>query len=270
MHGMRLKTRSAARARRGCRCQPFCGGLASSADAKYGRPGPRPTAASHRRLQGRDRLLADGPALDLRRPVHPGPALRARVRDEGHQHRQRAQDRADARRRRHRSGQGRLGREGPDRQGLQDPRRHRLVGRRAPDGAARGAEQDPLHLRPRRDGRGHRDQQVHVPLGPPDLSGRQDLGDVPQGRRPEGRRLRAGLGVRRRQLRRRERGRRRPGPQRSAGSSCRSRRRTSRRSRSRPSRRTRTCSSSPGPARPGPRCTARSRSRACSASRTRS
>ena len=123
--------------------------------------------------------------------------------------------------------------QGPDRQGLQDPRRQRLVGRRAADGAARRAEQGALHLRPGRDRRDHGNQQVHVPLRPPDLPGREDRGDVPQGRRQEGHRLRAGLGVRRRQLRGRQLDRRLAGPQRSAACSCRSRRRTSRRSRSR-------------------------------------
>ena len=106
--------------------------------------------------QGRDRLLAHGPARRLRRRVHPGPALRARVRDEGHEQGQRPHDRADARRRRHRSGEGRRGGQGPDRQGLQDHRRQRLVGRRAADGAARRAEQGPLHLRPGGDRRDHR------------------------------------------------------------------------------------------------------------------
>ena len=58
------------------------------------------------------------------------------------------------------------------------------------------------------------DQQVHVPLGPPDLPGRQDRGDLPEGRRQEGDRLRAGLRLRRRQLRGRQLDRRLAGPQR--------------------------------------------------------
>ncbi len=173
----------------------------------------------HRRVgervvQGRDRLLADRPAGRLRRRVHPGAPLRARVRDQGHDEGERSADRADARGRRHRSDQGRVGSEGPDRPGLQDHRRHRLVGRRAPAGPARRAEQDPLHLGAGRLGCDHRDQQAHVPVGSPDLPGRQDRGHVPPGRRQEGHRLRAGLGVRGGQLRRRERDRRLAGPQR--------------------------------------------------------
>ena len=67
-----------------------------------------------------------GPAGRLRRRVHPGPALRARVRDEGHDEGQRSPDRADDRRRRHairRRPSPPV--EGPDRPGLQDPRRQR-------------------------------------------------------------------------------------------------------------------------------------------------
>ncbi len=71
-----------------------------------------------------------------------------------------------------RPGQGRLGREGPDREGLQDHRRQRLVGRRPAARAARGPEPGPLHLGPGRVGRHHGDQQVHVPVGSPELPGR--------------------------------------------------------------------------------------------------
>ena len=120
------------------------------------------------------------------------------------------------------------------------------------DGAARRAEQGALHLRPGRHRRDHRHQQVHLPLRSPDLPGREDRGDLPRGRRQERDRLRAGLGLRPRQLRGRQPDRRRAGPQGRAGCWCRSRRRTSRRSPSRSSRRTPTCSSSPGPARPRP------------------
>ena len=77
------------------------------------------------------------------------------------------------------------------------------------------------------------DQQVHLPLRPPDLPGREDRGDVPQGRRQEGHRLRAGLGVRASATTRpstRSSARR---VTTSAGCWCRSRRRTSRRSHSR-------------------------------------
>ena len=86
---------------------------------------------------------------------------------------------------------------------------------------------------PAADGRDHRDQQVHLPLGPPDLPGREDGRDVPQGRRQERDRLRAGLGLRQRQLRcgqLRSSARR---VTRSASCWCPGRRRTSRRSRSR-------------------------------------
>jgi hypothetical protein len=64
------------------------------------------------RLQGRDRLLAHGPARCLRRRVHPGPPLRARVCDQGHDEGQRPLDRADRRRRRHRPDEGRRRRQG--------------------------------------------------------------------------------------------------------------------------------------------------------------
>ena len=166
-------------------------GFAGSAEAKL----DVGTGSTRGRLvQGRNRLLPHGAARGLRRRVHPGPALRARLRDPGQGDGQRPQDRADDRRRRHRSGEGRRRRQGPDRQGLQDPRRQRLVGRRAPDGAARRAEQGALHLRPGRHGRDHRHQQVHLPLRAPDLPGREDRGDVPQGHRQERDRLRAGLG----------------------------------------------------------------------------
>ncbi len=128
---------------------------------------------------------------------HPGASVRPRVRDEGHERGQRPQDRVHARRRRHRSGQGRRRREGPDRQGLQDHHRHGVVRHRPPARAARRPEQDPLHLRPGRDRRGHRDQQEHVPLGPAELPGRPRRELVPRRRRREERhRLRAGLGVR--------------------------------------------------------------------------
>ena len=98
--------------------------------------------------QGRHRLLTHGAARELRRAVHPGPSVRPLVRDEGHQRGQRTEDRAHHGRRRGRPGEGRLGGEGPDRQGLQDPRRQRLVGRRPSGRSARRAEQDPVHLRP--------------------------------------------------------------------------------------------------------------------------
>ena len=85
-------------------------------------------------------------------------------------------------------------------------------GCRAPDGAARRAEQGPLHLRPRsRGSRDHRHQPLYLPLRAPDVPGREDLGYVPARRRQEDHGLRAGLGLRRRQLRRRQPGHR-PGP----------------------------------------------------------
>ena len=60
---------------------------------------------------------------------------------------------------------------------------------------------------PGRDGRGHRGQQEHVPVGPPEIPGRPRRELVPRRRRREERdRLRAGLGVRSRQLPRRPAG----------------------------------------------------------------
>ena len=98
-------------------------------------------------------------------------------------------------------------RKGPDRQGVQDHHGHGLVGDRAPARAARRPEQGPLHLGPGRDGRRHRDQQVHVPRGTAELPGRARRELVPRRRRREERHgLRAGLGVRARQLPRRPAG----------------------------------------------------------------
>ena len=59
-------------------------------------------------------------------------------------------------------------RQGPDRPGLPHPRRLHGLRRRTPGGAAGSAEQGAVHLRPGRDRRGHRPEQVHVPVGPRD------------------------------------------------------------------------------------------------------
>ena len=140
-----------------------------------------------------------------------------------------------------------------------------LVRRRAAVAPLADAEQGALHLRPGRRRRDHRHEQVHVPLGPPDATRTCS----PRTRssaaaRQEGRRLRPGHRVRPGQRRGRAAGDRRLGGQKAhRDPRCRSRRRTSRRSPSRP-RRSPTCSSSPGPARPPPRCGRRSTSRACS------
>ena len=65
------------------------------------------------------------------------------------------------------------GRQGPDRPGLQDHRRHGRLRHRAQAGRAGRAEQGPLHLRPGRHRRDPGHQQVHVPLGPPEPAGRR-------------------------------------------------------------------------------------------------
>ena len=52
-----------------------------------GEDGRRHRRVCGRRVQGRNRLLAHRAARRLRRRVHPGPALRARLRDQGHERR---------------------------------------------------------------------------------------------------------------------------------------------------------------------------------------
>ena len=140
------------------------------------------------------------------------------------------------------------------------------IGRRAPDGAARRAEPRPLHLRAGGDRRHHRANNRYT-----FRSGRQTI--------PGHARRQAilGKGVGKKiivfaqdsafghgnvaAVEPISAGAATP----SAACSCRSRRRTSRRTPSGRSSRTPTCSSSPGPAPPRPRCGARSTSRASSA-----
>ena len=107
------------------------------------------------RDQGRHRLLATGLLVALRRAVHRGPQGRPPVRDERHEqvNGQRSSSPSSTT---PATREGRLRGEGPDRQGLQDPRRQRLVGRRPSGRAARRAEQGPVHLRPGRERRDHR------------------------------------------------------------------------------------------------------------------
>ncbi len=139
--------------------------------------------------------------------------------------------------------------QGPDRQGVQDDRRKRLLGRsrsrslRSPTrtrSSSSPAQQQPMRSR---------DQQVHVPLGPPEYQDVQASSRVPGGGgRQERRRLRAGHRLRPGQRRRRSEqssgnSRRSEGGQRARAGS---RRRTSRRYAQRSSRRTPTSSSSPG------------------------
>ena len=102
-----------------------------------------------------------------------GLQVRHPVRDQRHRQGQRQDDQPLLRRRRDRSGHRRLADEELHRPGLHDHRRRGLLGRRAAGGADRRPEPRALHLRPRGLGRGHGAQQVHVPLGPPDLPGRR-------------------------------------------------------------------------------------------------
>ena len=132
-------------------------------------------------VQGRDRLLADGAARGLRRAVHPGPALRARLRDA------RARTRVNGRKieltivddgtdptKAVAAGKDLIG------------KGYKILAGSVSSGVA-------LQMAPLAEQNkvlfisgpaaadaitGH--QQVHVPLGPPDLPGRQDRGDVPQ------------------------------------------------------------------------------------------
>ena len=76
---------------------------------------------------------------------------------------------------------------GPDRPGLQDHRRVRVVRCRPAGRPVRRAEQGAVHLRPGRDRRDHRREQVHVPLRAPVLPGRADRGLVH--RRPQGKKV---------------------------------------------------------------------------------
>ena len=70
-------------------------------------------------------------------------------------------------------------------------------GRRGSDGTARRPEQHPLHLGPGEGRRGDGHQQEHLPLRRADVPGREGRELVPRLRRgQEGRRLRAGHGVR--------------------------------------------------------------------------
>ena len=221
---------------------------------------------------GRRRLFAHGAPRLVRRAVRPGAPLRDRVLDEGLRRSQRPEDRVDARRRRHRPRESGRGSKGSDRQGLQDHHGDNLVGDRAAACAARRPEQGPLHLGPGGVGRRHGRQQEHLPRGTAELSGRARRELVPRRRRREERhRVRAGLGLRGRQLPRRQ-----PGdgkPRRAEGepdSRARSRRRTSRRSLSRSSSRGRISCSSRGLGRRRRRCGAHSTSRASSRASTRS
>ena len=141
-------------------------------------------------------------------------------------HGERQEDQPLLRRRCNRPGHRRVADEGLHRPGRHDHRRGDVVGRRAPGGSDRGPEPRALHLRARSLGRDHGHQQVHVPLGPPDLPGRRRRVDLPDRQRQERRRLHAGLGLRTGQLRRREGDHRLEGPHRHARSTCRSRRPT--------------------------------------------
>ena len=169
------------------------------------------------------------------------------------------------RRRRGRPRQGGLRGQGPDRPGLQDHRR-------APTSSGVALQVAPLAAQ----------NQVLFISGPAATdaitginkytfrSGRQSYQDVLAAKsflgeaRQEGRRLRAGLGVRPGQRRGREGGHRRQGPQRvrdpraADGDRLHAVRAAGRSTRSP------TCSSSPGPAPPRPRCGRRSSSRASS------
>ena len=201
------------------------------------------------RLQRRHRLLADGLARRVRRRVHPGPQVRDPVRD------RRAPARSTARRSTCRSPTTRPTRPPASRQmkdligqGYKIIAGADVLGRRAPGGAARGAEPGAVHLRPGGLGRDHRDQQVHVPLRPPDLPGRRHGRDLP---RQDHRQERRSCSPRtRRSARATTRRSRRSSAARattSRRSTCRCPRPTSRRSPSRRSRRSPTCSTSRGP-----------------------
>ena len=142
-----------------------------------------------------------GASRRLRRRVHPGPPVRPRVRDEGHEQGQRPQDRAHDRRRRHRPGQGRLGRQGPDRPGLQDHRRQRRRRASRLQVAPLAAQNKVLFI----SGPAATDAITGINRytfrsGRQSIPGRRSTARIVprRGRRQEGPRLRAGLGVRRR------------------------------------------------------------------------
>ena len=118
----------------------------------------------HRRLKP-DSRLRDERDGQGRRPPDPG-RLRRRHRQPGHRDHAREAD---------------IG------QGIQDPRWYDLLRHRAPARAAGSAEQDPLRLRPRRQRRDHRREQVHLPLGAPNLPGRRHRWHVR--RRPAGKKV---------------------------------------------------------------------------------
>ena len=157
------------------------------------RAGRRRGTERERADPDRHRLLANGCLCSVRRGIPLRSPLGPGLRNRRHGSGQRPQGRAHDRRRRDRHGQGRLRREGPDRPGVQDHRRKRVLWRSA-------LASRPLPSRTRsstspglRDGRGHGGQRVHLPLGPPDLPGRQGLDGLPEGRRrQERRRLRPG------------------------------------------------------------------------------
>ena len=153
----------------------------------------------------------------------------------------------------------------PHRHGRQDHRRLDRLGRRAAGRAAGRGEQGAVHLRAGRHRRRDRGEQVHLPLGTPDVPGHRHGRD--HGRRParqEGHRLRAGQRVRQGQRGRRHGGLRRQGGDRRLGAGARRPPPTSRRSPSRPRARHRICCSLPGPAPTRPRCGPRWPSRASS------
>ena len=159
-----------------------CSGGTSSSHSSWGSRcwrepasprGQRMRLRARPRRSGRRRLLPDGAPRGVRGAVHPGAPLRARVRDEGHERRSTAarssctlvDDAGDP-------GKAVSGAKDLIGKGYKILAGSGLVGRRAADGAARRAEQGPVHLRAGRDRRGDRDQRLHVPLGPADLPGR--------------------------------------------------------------------------------------------------
>ena len=77
---------------------------------------------------------------------------------------------SDLRRRRHRPCDSDRAFKSEVGQGVQDHRRHRFVGHRAPARAARRPEQRPLHRRRRGGGRDHGAEPQHVPRRPADAA----------------------------------------------------------------------------------------------------